>query len=442
MLLTRLRAGLAFLRDRPMLQRVGANAGWIMGERLVRILLGLLVGLWVARHLGPRDFGELSFALAYAALWGALANLGLEAITVRELARRPDAAGNILGTVAILRLAAGAAAAVLGLACSLLMEMGTGGQTLMVAVVLFGLIFQSADVVDCWFQAHLKSRLTVTARLVALVAGASLKVLMIYLDAPLIVFAWIALFESALIGAFLMLNYRSNPCPQALAWDGIIARSILRDSLPIMLSGLAIMIYMRIDQIMLRELAGPAQLGLFSAVLPFSEGWYVIGTSLCTSLLPMFSRLYGEDRERFLDHLQKLLAGLSGLGLVISAATFLGSEVIVGMLLGPKYAGGAAVLGIHCWGIVFVFIGVAENLWMISGNFSRLRLIKTALGAACNIALNLLLIPGFGARGAACATVVSFAVSVYLSNALLNRALFAMQTRALLLQFRRRPQAA
>ena len=87
--LGRLRARLVELRGRPALMKAGNNAAWLIGERLGRILVGLLVTLWVARYLGPDQYGQLSFAMASAALMGAFAGLGLDQIVVRDIARNP-----------------------------------------------------------------------------------------------------------------------------------------------------------------------------------------------------------------------------------------------------------------------------------------------------------------------------------------------------------------
>lgn len=422
------------LRERPQWRRVAANAGWLVGERAARIAVGLVVTVWVARYLGPAHYGELAFALAYAALWGAVGNLGLEAVTVRELSRRPGEAGAVLGTAAALRALGSLAVTVAALASMSALGMASAERALLTAVVLFSLVFQSAEIVDSWFQAHLLSRLTVVSRLSAFALAAAAKVSLVLLAAPLIAFAWVVLLEAALAGVFMAVNYVRRRGGLRLRWNAREARSLLRDSLPVMLSALATAIYMRIDQVMLSELASPAELGLFSAVLPFSEGWYVLATSVCTSLLPALSRTYADDPPAFARQLHKLLVALAGAGLLIAAVMSLASGLVVELLLGSRYAGSAPVLAIHAWAIVFVFVGVGENVWLISGNHVGLRLAKMLLGALTNVGLNLWLIPRYGACGAAAATVVSYAVAVYASNLVLAPRMFRLQSRALFLR--------
>ena len=72
------------LAGRVNLHAVIHNSGWLMFDKLVRMLLGLVVGAWVARYLGPESFGELAYVLAYVAFFQAIANLGIDGIIVRE----------------------------------------------------------------------------------------------------------------------------------------------------------------------------------------------------------------------------------------------------------------------------------------------------------------------------------------------------------------------
>lgn len=421
------------LRRRPVLMKIGGNAAWLVGERLVRIVVGLLVTVWVARHLGPSLYGELSFAIACATLLGALAGLGLDQIAVRDIARDPSRSGEVLGTAIALRLAGSVTFAVLGVSAVVLLN-GDDGRIVVAALAIVSIVFQAADVVDYWFQSQLQSRLTVIAKLVAMLCSATLKVVLIVTRAPLEAFALVVTLEALFFAVAMAASYRQHRTGMPWRWDGALARRMLVDGLPIMVSSAAIMVYMRVDQVMLRELAGPEQLGLFSAVLPFSEGWYVIATSICTSLLPSFSRLQAEDEARFRIQLGRILRILTAVALAIALVVSLSSGLLVPLLLGERYVAASPVLAIHVWAVVFVFLGVAENLWLVTGNRRMVRMGKTFAGAIVNVALNWWLIPRMGAQGAAIATVVSFAVAAYLSNLILAPEVFRMQTRALLLR--------
>lgn len=93
-----------FTRQRG-LKKYGANTFWLFLERGVRMVLGVLVGVWLARHLGPRDFGVLSFAESVAAVCGALSLGCLDELLVREILEHPKRKNSIMGTAFALKIA-------------------------------------------------------------------------------------------------------------------------------------------------------------------------------------------------------------------------------------------------------------------------------------------------------------------------------------------------
>lgn len=61
------------------------NTSWLFGEKILRMIMALFVGVWVARYLGPEKFGLLSYAQSFVALFSVVASLGLDGLVVREL---------------------------------------------------------------------------------------------------------------------------------------------------------------------------------------------------------------------------------------------------------------------------------------------------------------------------------------------------------------------
>ena len=146
---------------------IAANSSWLLFDKLVRALLGLLVGAWVARHLGPAQFGALAYVLAYVALFQPFANLSADAIVVRGLSQQPNSTAEVLGTALALRLAIGFVCWLAAIAGAALIADEGSNLVLLTAVVGGTLLFQAADVVDLWFQSQSQSRRTVVAKLAA-----------------------------------------------------------------------------------------------------------------------------------------------------------------------------------------------------------------------------------------------------------------------------------
>jgi O-antigen/teichoic acid export membrane protein len=224
--------------------------------------------------------------------------------------------------------------------------------------------------------------------------------------------------------------YRTHPAREAWRWSAEAARSLLRQSWPFLLSGLAVITYMRIDQIMLRELAGEREVGIYSAALPFSQAFHFVPTVICASLLPVLSRLYAENREQFFGRLQQLFTVFAWSAIALVVVLAAAAEGLVALLLGAAYAESARVLSLHAATNVFIFLGVAQGQWILNEQRSRLALLRTAVGALANVLANLALIPRYGAVGAALAAVLAQALAAVLSNSVLAPQIFRMQLRA------------
>ena len=102
-------------------------------------------------------------------------------------------------------------------------------------------------------------------------------------------------------------------------------------------------------------------------------------------------------------------------------------------MFGHRYDAAAPVLAVHIWASLFVAWGVAQEPWNIAEGLLRLTLIRTVIGAAVNIGLNLALIPRYGSLGAAWATLIAYAFAAVLGNLLSpkTRRIFVLQVKSL-----------
>jgi O-antigen/teichoic acid export membrane protein len=199
-------------------------------------------------------------------------------------------------------------------------------------------------------------------------------------------------------------------------FDQRLAVTLLKQSWPLILSSFAIMVYVKIDQIMLGKMQGMEVTGVYAAAARISEIWYFIPTILASSLFPAIirskalgERVYHQRLQRYYD----VNAGLA-YGLIMSLS--FGAPSIVRILYGQEYQGAETIVIIHIWASLFVFLGVARGQWLVAEGLLRFSLLATMLGALSNIALNLVCIPLFAGIGAAIATVISYALSGWISS--------------------------
>lgn len=420
---------------RPGLARIIDNLGWLLLDKALRMVGGLLVGVWVARYLGPEQFGLFNYASAFVVLFTAIAVLGLNPIIVRELVQHPEREGAVLGTGFALQLIGSLIALALMTVLIAVLRENDEIVRYIVVVMGIGMVVRSADVIRYWFEARVISRYTVWTDNAAFVLAAFARIYLVLNGGRLVDFAWVALGEivvatALLVYVFVKVN-RTRAGWQVLKSE---AGSLFGRSWPLMLSGLTITIYMKIDQIMLGQLAGDHEVGIFSAALRISEIWYFLPMIIVTSVYPSLLRSDQADGTRFERDMLRLLRALVALAIAIALPIWLLSGQIIAFLYGESFRGAAPVLAIHIWTSVFVFLGVAGGRWYIVKGLERLTFLRTLFAACLNVILNLKLIPLWGAMGAALASLAAQAMSGVLFNAATarTRPLFFLQCRSLI----------
>jgi len=389
------------------------NMGWLSFEKVFRFGVGLLVGVWVARYLGTDQFGSLNYAMSFAFLFGSFAGLGLEGIVVREIVRDPGKKDVLLGTSIWLRLIGGSTSLILTAIGASIAGMD-GESRVLILICASAFVFQSFDTVDSWFQAKVRSKFTVVTKSAAFFSVSVIKILCILFLAPLWVFALLFTIEIACGSLGLLLAYRIHGNdPLAWRFDGTVARSLLRDSWPLALSGLAIVIYMKIDQVMLGNFLGAHEVGIYSAAVRIVEVWYFIPSVIAVSVFPSIMEAKKKSGQLYLRRLQDLYDIVAMPALVLALlATFFSRPIIVG-LYGESYAAASTVLAIYVWSGIAVFLGVASSQYLMAENFVKYSMYRTIIGMVLNVVLNLLLIPKYGTTGSAWATLISFSVSTF-----------------------------
>jgi polysaccharide transporter, PST family len=404
----------AQLNGRHNLQKILGNTSWLFFDKMLRMGVGLFIGIWIARYLGPEQFGALNFAIATVALFGAFASLGLDGIVVRDIAREPERQYELLSSAFVLKLCGGGLAFLISLGAIFIMRPADSQAHWLVGIIAAGMIFQSFDAIDLWFQSQVQSKYTVLAKNGAFVILAVVRVFLLLNKAPLIAFAYAALAEIILGAAGLIMFYVRQQTLPLWCPRKDTARRLLGESWPLMLSGLAIMIYVKIDQVMLGSLLNNKAVGVYSAATRISEIWYFVPMSIASSLLPIIVQIKQQSELVYYAKLQSVFDTMAILAYtIILPITFLSNKIIL-LLYGNLYYESAQILTIHIWAGLFVFLGVARGLWILAEGYTKISLYTTSIGALLNVVLNFYLIPQYGALGAAIATVISYCFSDYI----------------------------
>ncbi|CAG0933544.1 hypothetical protein RHDC3_02610 [Rhodocyclaceae bacterium] len=406
-------------------------------DKAMRMGIGFLVTVWITRYLGPEQFGLFSYAVAFVSLFAAVANLGLYGIVVRDFVRSPGERDAILGTALFLKTVAGLVAFALAVGAIALLRPGDQQMLLLVTIAAAGLIFQAGEAFDFWFQSQLRSRITVLGNLPGFVIITAVKVGLILWGAPLEAFAWAAVVETLLGAIGLAAAYHVTAGGLgSLRVRGGWVKSLLRDSWPLVFGGLMLMVFSRIDQVMLGQMLGGRAVGVYAAAVKVAEFWYFVPLFTLNSLLPTIVEARAGSSEEYQRRLQQMTDAIAVIAYCFMVPLAVAAGPIATLLYGEAYAGAGPILGIYVLSSVFVMMGHVREYWVAAENIAMFSLVATAVGAVLNVALNLVLIPAFGAVGAAWATLAAIVVSGYLINACHSRTrmIFVIQSRALLLR--------
>ncbi|RII25020.1 MAG: flippase [Geobacter sp.] len=397
------------LEGRPALQQVVGNTGWLFANNLLRMGVGLLVNIWVTRYLGPEQFGLLSYATAFVFVFSSIAAMGLDWVVVRNIVRDPSCRDETLGTAFMLKLAAGAITLGLTLAAIFIVRPADHLTRLLVAIVALGIVFQAFGTINFWFQSQVQSKYSVLVKSVAFLIVSAAKITLIWFEAPLVAFAWAGLAEIVLGSAGLVAAYRfQGHFIKTWRATWAMAKVLLRDCWPLMLTDIVMLAYMRIDQVILGEIAGNTEVGIYSAAVLLAETWLFIPMAVTSSLFPSVVEARESDETLFHDRLQKYYNLMAFLGYAIALPVSIVANWIVPFLFGAAYAKAGPMLTGLIWAGLFINLSVARSSYLTVMNWTRIHFIADLLGCALNITLNLILIPRFGGMGAVIASLVAY----------------------------------
>jgi O-antigen/teichoic acid export membrane protein len=400
------------------LKKIAKNATWIILERVIRLLIGLAVGIWIARYLGPFQYGMFSFGLAWVGLFSVLSNLGLEGILVRDLVAGKNSANTTLGTAVMLRLL-GSVVCVGSAIGGYLLFYGPDNrdQIVIIALVSMSQVFLATEVIDYWFRSRVEWKYVFRARMAAIFFSTTAKIIFLLTGASVIWIASVVLLDAVLIAIFLLVELARDKNKLG-RWRArlCIARQMLSDCWPNILAGIAVVVYMRMDMIMIGSMMTAAEVGVYSVAVRISQIWYVIPLAITQSITPSIVSSRKVSKENYERKMIVLISSLFWASVTVAILMTILSPSIITILFGEEYESAGDVLRIHFWSGVFVAIGLAINQWFLAENLLKINLIRTISGAIINLLLNFILIPKMGIIGAAIATVVSQFFSTYFSS--------------------------
>lgn len=396
-------------------QKYFKNTFWMLLEKFFRIITSLIVGVWVARYLGPSQYGAFQFAFSIVSIFSAVATLGLDEIVVRELVKDKNNKEVLLGTSFVLKLI-GAGASILLLLSSIQFLDNDEIINKMILVIGFSTLFHSFNVIDLFFRSEVVSKYATYANFFSLLFASIVKIILILAGAPLISFAVVVIFESLILAMgyvyFLWISPFKIPL-KTWKFDLLIAKNLLSDSWPLIFASMVLMIQSRIDQVMLKELSSTAEVGYYSVALRIIEMLAFLPALLQNSFLPSLvnskkiSEALYQDRQLNYYRLNFLLF------LITAIPIYFFSDLIISVLYGKEYVAAIPILAFMSFRIFFNNMGIARSGFINVENLYKYSMFTMILGTIVNIVLNYFLIPQYFSMGAVFSTIISFSVTLF-----------------------------
>lgn len=401
------------------IQEYLSNTSWLFADRAIRLVAGIIIGAWVARYLGPSQYGLLSFSLTICAIFTAISALGLDTNVVRDLVQKPNNHNAIMGTAFTLKLVM-SIAVLLSVVIALNCFVKNGQDRIVILFVSMGVVFHCFGVIDFYFQSIVRSKYVVATTIFTLTIGYAIKIVLILSGSPLEYFAFLILFESILLGIGYIYFYRRNSMFSIISWefDLVEAKTLLRDCWPILLSAIVFEVHARIDVIVVKNVLGNESVGQYVAAARLTNLLYFFPIILSASIFPKVVRAKVESKEKFLKTIQYSYDFLVILAILIALLVTIFGSGIIHLLYGAEYKVAGEVLVIHIWSIVFVFLSISSTKFLILESKYKVIFFRSLVGLVTNLVFSLLLIDSYGLSGVAMATLLSWFFCGYLYDLL------------------------
>jgi O-antigen/teichoic acid export membrane protein len=442
-----LKLGLQQVLNHHGIRRYGANTLWLFAEQVLRMVAGFLVGVWVARYLGPEKFGLLSYALAFVSIFQGIAKLGLDEIVVRDLVQEPEKRDVYLGTSFWLKLLGGVITFLIIVILLFIQSILTSNSSpftshfftetnIYILIIAFGIIFQSFEVIDFYYQATVQAKYISIRRIIQLILSSIIKICLVLIGADLIWFVLVSLFDIISLSIMGWLIYRSQGLPNFVRYFDIgIGKKLLKDSWPLMINSfLTLIILNNANKIYLNNIYGSFSVGIYSSALAITNMWTIITVVVNSSLFPSITSAKLNNKELYKERILNLMRVLLLISFLSSITTYFFADFLILKLYGYKYISAIPVLKILVWSNIFVFLGNTSWQWYINENKQHLAVYRLLFGSIISMTIGYFLIMRFYIYGAVFSTILSYAVSFYIGNifSISTREIFILQTKALL----------
>jgi O-antigen/teichoic acid export membrane protein len=386
--------------------KIVKNASWIIISKFIQSILGLVITMLIARYLGPKNFGVISYAASLVGFVTPLVFLGINNILVQEITKNSQKEGVIIGTSMLLSIIS-ALFCMLGVFIfTFFANVGETETIIVSSLYSLILIFQVLDLIQYWFQAKLLSKYSSIISLIAYFIVSGYKIILLIFQKNIYWFSISNAMGFLIISISLIFLYFKLG-GQRFSFSKDIGKKLFAKSKYYILPGLMIAIFAQTDKIMIKLMINASATGYFSAAVSAASMASFVYVAIIDSFRPVIFKYFDESKEKFELNIKRLYSIIIYISLAQAIVMTIFSGLIISILYGSSYTGAISALRIICWYTTFSYLGSVRNIWILCMNLQKYLLAINLSGALLNIILNLLLIPIIGIKGAAIASFVT-----------------------------------
>lgn len=369
-------------------------------------LLQFVVGMLSARYLGPSNYGLINYAASIVAFMIPVMQLGLRSTLVQEHIQNPDAEGEIIGTSLAMNLVS-SIACIIGVAAFAAVA-NPGEPTTILVCVLYSvsLLSQSIEMVQYWFQAKLLSKYSSPALLLGYVVVSAYKIYLLATAKSVYWFALAHAVEYGVAGMFMMVAYHKVGT-QKLRFSLSTAKRLFAKSKYYIVAALMVVAFNSVSSVLLKLFINEAENGYYAAAVTCTCITAFVFEAIVDTIRPVIMESRKQSLEAFEQNVSRAYALITWLSLLQSIFFTVFAGLIVRILYGEEFLPTVLVLQILVWNTAFSYMGSVRNIWILGEEKHNVLWVINLCGAIASILLNLLLIPQWGACGAAIASVVT-----------------------------------
>ena len=395
------------------------NAWWLIAGRITQMIISFFISIITARYLGPNNYGIINYGTAYVTFFMSFCTLGINSIIIKDFVDHPKEQGKTIGTTLLLRIVS-SSISILMIICSVSIIDKNEPLTISVTVLCaMGLVFQVFDTINYWFQSLYLSKITSMATLLAYLITSIYKIILFLLNKDIRWFAFASSIDYIFLALFLYIVYKKYHGPKlSFSWEK--GKYLLSKSYHYILSGMMVAIYGQTDKLMLKHMLNETSVGYFSLASSINSMWVFVLSAIIDSMYPTIVRLSLKNKDEFDKKNRQLYALIIYISIFVAFIFMCFGKIAIKIIYGEAYFGAANPLKIITWYTIFAYLGVARNSWIVCENKQKYLKYMYLSAAIINIVLNYILIPVWGASGAAFASLITQIMTCILLPALIK----------------------